>query len=92
MPLLAGVVQGQEGLLVGRVGVGARPQEELRHAEEAAAGGLVKDRLVVLRNRWERRKKRFVLIMCFCFLFFVTFLCRGGPTPECSTLCLITIW
>ncbi len=56
VPLLAGVVQGKEGLLVRRVGVGASPQEQLRHAEEAAAGGLVKDSLVVLRNRCKRRK------------------------------------
>ena len=50
MPLLAGVVEGQEGLLVQRVGVRASAEQQFGHLEEAATGGLMQDGLRVLQE------------------------------------------
>ena len=51
VPLLAGVVQGQEGLLVQLVDVGAAIDQVLGHAEEPATARLVQHRLAILKQR-----------------------------------------
>ena len=48
--LLRGVVEGQEGLLVERVGVAAGAQQQLGQLQEAAAGGHVQDGVAVLHG------------------------------------------